>query len=55
MDAVYHPAVLTDARKNHNPDDALPIRCLAGEPLTHLSWAPAQPAAIDLVTKDETD
>jgi hypothetical protein len=54
MDAVYRPAVSTDARKNHNPDDAPPIRCLAGEPLTHLTWAPAA-AATGLVTKDEAD
>ena len=55
MDAVYRPAVSTDAQENHNPDDAPPIRRLAGEPLTHLSWAPAPPVATDPVMKDEAD
>jgi hypothetical protein len=54
MDAACRPEVSIDAQKNHNPDDAPPIRRLAGEPLTHLFWAPA-PAATDLVMKDETD
>jgi hypothetical protein len=54
MDAVYRPAVSTDAQENHNPDDAPPIRCLAAEPMTHLIWALAR-AAIEPVTKDETD
>lgn len=53
MDAVCRPEVSTDAQKNHNPDDAPPIRCLAAEPMTHLTLVSA--AATDLVMKDGAD
>lgn len=55
MDAACRLEVSTDAQKNHNPDDAPPIRCLAGEPMTLLFWAPVPLAATDPVMKDETD
>jgi len=54
MDVACRPEVSTDAQKNHNPDDAPPIRCHAGEQLTLLIWAPV-PAATGPVMKDETD
>gem|GEM_PF-6290781 len=54
MVAACRPEVSIDAQKNHNPDDAPPIRCHAAEPMTHLTWAPVA-AGTDPVMKDETD